>query len=119
MSIPLKIQALHLIYLALIETKLIAKQSRKPTLLASSLLLLAILSSAGRVVRAQTPPPGTSSQAQGAVTSPAPAKTPSPGGAGGAPVDSNTYMIGPSDVLYIRVWIAGECSGPVAVHQDG
>ena len=83
MSIPLKIQALHLNYLALIETKLIAKQSRKPTLLASSLLLLAILSSAGRVVRAQTPPPGTSSQAQGAVTSPAPAKTPSPGGAGG------------------------------------
>ena len=28
-------------------------------------------------------------------------------------------MIGPSDVLYIRVWNEGEFSGPVAVHQDG
>lgn len=38
---------------------------------------------------------------------------------GGAPVDSNTYKIGPADVLFIRVWNEGEFSGPVAVHQDG
>ena len=38
---------------------------------------------------------------------------------GGAPVDSNKYKIGPSDVLLIRVWAEPEFSGPVAVHQDG
>lgn len=41
------------------------------------------------------------------------------GSAGGAPVDSGTYKIGPNDVLFIRVWNEGEFSGPVAVHQDG
>lgn len=39
--------------------------------------------------------------------------------AAGAPVDSNGYKIGPSDVLNIRVWNEPEFSGPVAVHQDG
>ena len=37
----------------------------------------------------------------------------------GAAVDSNTYKIGPSDVLSIRVWNEEKFSGPVAVHQDG
>lgn len=37
----------------------------------------------------------------------------------GAPVDSGSYKIGPSDILNIRVWNEGEFSGPVAVHQDG
>lgn len=40
-------------------------------------------------------------------------------GVAGAPVDSGSYKIGPSDVLNIRVWNQPEFSGPVAVHQDG
>ncbi len=64
-------------------------------------------------------PPSGGPPSAGPVSNAAPAKTPSPGGSGGAPVDSNNYMIGPSDVLYIRVWNEGEFSGPVAVHQDG
>ena len=39
--------------------------------------------------------------------------------AGGAPVSSTDYKVGPSDVLSIRVWGEPEFSGPVAVHQDG
>ncbi|HEY6989819.1 MAG TPA: polysaccharide biosynthesis/export family protein [Bryobacteraceae bacterium] len=34
-------------------------------------------------------------------------------------MDSNTYKIGPSDILSIRVWNEEKFSGPVAVHQDG
>ena len=37
----------------------------------------------------------------------------------GAPVDSSSYKVGPSDVLNIRVWHEQEFSGPVAVHTDG
>jgi len=37
----------------------------------------------------------------------------------GAAVDSNTYKVGPSDILLIRVWNEDKFSGPVAVHQDG
>ncbi|MEO8128030.1 MAG: polysaccharide biosynthesis/export family protein [Bryobacteraceae bacterium] len=36
-----------------------------------------------------------------------------------APVDPNTYRIGPEDVLYIRVWKEPEFSGPVQVRPDG
>jgi polysaccharide export outer membrane protein len=34
-------------------------------------------------------------------------------------VDSDSYKVGPSDILYISVWHEGEFSGPVAVHEDG
>jgi len=37
----------------------------------------------------------------------------------GAPVDSGSYKVGPTDILYISVWHEGEFSGPVAVHEDG
>ncbi len=37
----------------------------------------------------------------------------------GAPVDPRTYLIGPEDVLLIRVWREPELSGPVAVRPDG
>ena len=36
-----------------------------------------------------------------------------------APVDPNTYRIGPEDVLFIRVWKEPEFSGPVQVRPDG
>jgi polysaccharide export outer membrane protein len=58
------------------------------------------------------PAPGT---APGAEKQPANA---APAGAG-APVDSNSYKVGPSDVLLIRVWDEPEFSGPVAVQQNG
>lgn len=38
---------------------------------------------------------------------------------GGAPVDPNTYVIGPEDVLMIRVWREAELSGLVVVRPDG
>jgi polysaccharide export outer membrane protein len=61
--------------------------------------------------QSQTPP----------ATGPAQGKSPAPaaGPAGGAPVSSTDYKVGPSDVLLIRVWGEPEFSGPVAVHQDG
>src|SRR3954470_11542212 len=61
--------------------------------------------------QSQTPP----------ATEPAQGKSPAPaaGPAGGAPVSSTDYKVGPSDVLFIRVWGEPEFSGPVAVHQDG
>lgn len=34
-------------------------------------------------------------------------------------MDSNSYKVGPSDVLLIRVWGEAEFSGPVAVQQNG
>src|SRR5258705_13526084 len=36
-----------------------------------------------------------------------------------APVDPNTYKIGPEDVLYIRVWKEPEFTGSVQVRPDG
>ena len=50
----------------------------------------------------------------GAQKSPAPR----PSGAG-APVDSGSYKVGPTDILFINVWHEQEFSGPVAVHEDG
>ena len=60
----------------------------------------------------QTPPSGNPSPIQ-----PKPIQPSS--SAAGAPVDSGTYKIGPTDILLIRVWNEPEFSGPVAVHQDG
>jgi len=36
-----------------------------------------------------------------------------------APVDPKTYLIGPEDILMVRVWREPELSGPVAVRPDG
>ncbi|MGI8961872.1 MAG: polysaccharide biosynthesis/export family protein [Bryobacteraceae bacterium] len=36
-----------------------------------------------------------------------------------APVDSNSFKVGPADILNIRVWHEQEFSGPVSVHPDG
>jgi polysaccharide export outer membrane protein len=37
----------------------------------------------------------------------------------GSSVDTNSYKVGPADVLNIRVWNEEKFSGPVTVHQDG
>lgn len=119
-SIHLTIQAPKLICCELIKTKHTeASCLRRLSVLA--LVAVGILGLLPISALAQTPsgpgaPPAAGSSA---ATSPAPAKTPPVAGNGGAPVDSNKYIIGPTDVLYIRVWNEGEFSGPVAVHQDG
>ncbi|MFB3827782.1 MAG: polysaccharide biosynthesis/export family protein [Bryobacteraceae bacterium] len=38
---------------------------------------------------------------------------------GGAPVDPKTYIIGPEDVLLVRVWREAELSGQFPVRPDG
>lgn len=55
------------------------------------------------------PAPGDNKSAGGSVAAPG----------GGAPVDSNSYKIGPADVLAVRVWNEPEFSGPIAVQQNG
>jgi polysaccharide export outer membrane protein len=42
-----------------------------------------------------------------------------PKDATGAPVDPKTYVIGPEDILYVRVFREAELSGPVGVRPDG
>jgi polysaccharide export outer membrane protein len=37
----------------------------------------------------------------------------------GAPIDPKTYLIGPEDVLNIRVWREADLSGPAGVRPDG
>lgn len=37
----------------------------------------------------------------------------------GASVDTNTYKVGPADILMIKVWNEEKFTGPVVVHQDG
>jgi polysaccharide export outer membrane protein len=65
-----------------------------------------------------TPPPQP--------TQPSPSTTPNAANtanaapsAAGAPVDSNSYKVGPADVLLIRVWNEPAFTGPVAVQQNG
>jgi len=55
-------------------------------------------------------------------TNPAPARNPSQASeppAAAAPVDSNSFKVGPADVLNVRVWHEQEFSGAVSVHPDG
>jgi polysaccharide biosynthesis/export protein len=50
---------------------------------------------------------------------PTPASRPSESAGAAAPVDSNSFKVGPADVLNVRVWHEQEFSGPVSVHPDG
>ncbi len=50
---------------------------------------------------------------------PAPAEDEALKKAVGAPIDPKTYVIGPEDILMIRVWREPELSGPVGVRPDG
>ena len=67
--------------------------------------------------RGQAPVPAPTTGGQKG-TSPEPSSPARPQTAG-APVDSDSYKVGPSDILYISVWHEAEFSGPVAVHEDG
>ncbi len=78
-------------------------------------LLFCFVSLAAAQQTSQSP-----AQPQPAQTAP-PAQSKAPGNApaGGAPVDSNSYKVGPSDVLSVRVWNEPEFSGPIAVQENG
>jgi polysaccharide export outer membrane protein len=85
-------------------------------------VVIACLSFAGRGQQTPIAPPATF---PGASRTPPNAaggdKTvrPEPKSEAGAAVDSNSYKIGPADILSIRVWNEEKFSGPVTVHQDG
>lgn len=89
--------------------------------------LLLGLSLPGLAQEPATPPPSNPPQNEAPATQPG--QPPPPGPAkpsissaatgAGAPVDSNSYKVGPSDVLSIRVWAEPEFSGNVAVQQNG
>src|SRR5436305_4112376 len=59
----------------------------------------------------QPAPPPSTGQAK--------STNPPAGPGAGAAVSSTDYKVGPSDVLFIRVWGEPEFTGPVTVHQDG
>ncbi len=111
---------------------------RRRSLPLTASLLLGIgctLSVSAYQTQQRTPPPAQPNAQQAPATNPQPSnngpidervkpgeKTPTPGGAAGgpgAPVDANSYKIGPADVLSIRVWNEAEFSGPVAVQENG
>jgi polysaccharide export outer membrane protein len=67
-------------------------------------------------------PPSTSEQTEpGQNPAPAPSQPDSKPAEpkAGAPVDSNSYKVGPGDVLNVRVWNEQQFSGPVSVQENG
>jgi polysaccharide export outer membrane protein len=100
----------------------IALMTRSLTLrklsLSSLLLTLCLSGSAFSQQAPITPPPMPAEQPKSNAPRPGEKNAPSKS-EGGAAVDSNSYKIGPADVLNIRVWNEDKFSGPVAVHQDG
>jgi polysaccharide biosynthesis/export protein len=68
---------------------------------------MAVLLSGAAILAAQAPPAAKPQPGTGA----APEKV--------APIDPRTYVIGPEDVLMIRVWREPELSGQIPVRPDG
>src|SRR5437762_3520616 len=67
-----------------------------------------------------TPPPANPPSNEPQPAQPGQPKPAGPAApAAGAPVDSNSYKVGSSDVLLVRVWGEPEFSGAVAVQQNG
>ncbi len=76
-------------------------------------VLAAIVISSGAVAIGQTKPEATK---------PPNAQSPNPGGASEtsvAAVDPNKYLIGPEDILFIKVWREPDYSLPAMVRPDG
>ncbi|MEO8137942.1 MAG: polysaccharide biosynthesis/export family protein, partial [Betaproteobacteria bacterium] len=80
---------------------------------------LAMLLGASFCVAQAQQPSATTQQAPGQAQD----KAEKPGGMDqattAAPVDPRTYLIGPEDVLLVRIWREPELSGPVAIRPDG
>ena len=97
--------------------------------LAAPLLFCLAVTAAAQSSSQQNPSeqPANPDQTQSGAQSPAPsgqaqpeAKPAEPAQPGaGAPVDSNSYKVGPADVLFIRVWNEQQFSGPVTVQDNG
>lgn len=87
--------------------------------LTSCLIFALSLTAQQNPTQTSTQPPANDkdTKSTGAIDDRKPAQ-PQPSAAG-APVDSNSYKVGPADVLNIRVWNEAQFSGPVSVHQDG
>lgn len=63
--------------------------------------------------------PAKASAAKSKAETGKPAKPAEPVESGGAPVDPHTYVIGPEDMLLVRVWREPELSGQFPVRPDG
>ncbi len=90
--------------------RLVNMRKLLPYLFALSLLVGDCATAVGR--QQETPPAKAAETAE-------PAR---PGGrtvVGGSPVDPRTYVIGPEDLLLIRVWREAELSGQFPVRPDG
>lgn len=77
--------------------------------------------SPGSVPQPTAPPAAQSDQNQQPAegTNPTDTKKAAAPAGPNAPVDSNSYKVGPADILNIRVWAQPQFSGPVAVQQNG
>jgi len=77
-------------------------------------LAASLIAAGGRAMGQTKPEPATKPQS----TTP-----PNPAGTGteavGAPVDPNKYLIGPEDILFVKVWRENDFTLPVAVRPDG
>ena len=60
----------------------------------------------------ENPPPGNEAQPGAKPAGPAQPTA-------NAPVDSNSYKVGPTDVLFVRVWNEQQFTGPVSVQENG
>ncbi len=60
------------------------------------------------------PPAGQSTQPGSTASAPTDHKSEA-----GSSADTNSYKVGPADVLSVKVWNEEKFSGPVVVHQDG
>lgn len=101
---------------------------KKQLLTAGFIFLWAATLGAAQQDTAPRPQTPTTHQDRGQTPVPAPPVTENGSAAGhaaprpttaGAPVDSGSYKVGPTDILYVSVWHEPEFSGPVAVHEDG
>jgi polysaccharide biosynthesis/export protein len=82
--------------------------------LTASILMVAGLTAAG-----QTPPPAPKANEPKQPSTPSPNSAEKTAEGSAAAVDPNKYLIGPEDVLFIRVWREPDFTLPAAVRPDG
>jgi len=78
-------------------------------------LAASLIAAAGGQAVGQTKPEPATRPSSTTPTNPAGTSTE----AVGAPVDPNKYLIGPEDVLFVKVWRENDFTLPVAVRPDG
>ena len=83
---------------------------------ASAILMVGCLTAAGQTKPAEPKANEPKTQSPGSPSPAAPEKTVE---SSAAPVDPNKYLIGPEDILFIRVWREPDFTLPAAVRPDG